>query len=103
MLKTKTRKPEEIYHVSTTVSAVNLDSTHVATKDWINAPRGNQYFPFLRCPECYRPKEGDPIKVELRLEKRPGNKRRTWSAYIVGWPAQGTEREEIHELVGYDS
>ena len=63
---------------------------------------GKDRLRLLSCPDEYRePKVGDRVKLEERLELRPGYLRRTWDTDIIRWPVP--ERWEIQDLVGYDS
>jgi hypothetical protein len=100
------KKIEEVHYWSATVDWIfpNPAAIQVMTVcPLIYPPRSNQRFWYIQYPPEYRPKEGDRLKLELRLELKPGNKRRSWSLNIVEWPPQGMEREEIHEIIDWDS
>ena len=57
----------------------------------------------IPCPPKYeRPRKGDRVKLELRLELRP-DKTRSWRTYIIRFPGDGLDREDIHEITDYDS
>ena len=57
----------------------------------------------IPCPPKYEcPREGDRVKLELRLESG-SDRRRSWQTYIIRFPGDALDREDIHEITGYDS
>jgi len=91
---------DEQHLMTATVKMFYHGLTLLITEEWLESPRGRQYFPWLRVPAKYRPKDGDKIVVAFTLTKKPGNKRRSWIAEIVGWPQ---ERSTLQDQIGYDS
>jgi hypothetical protein len=58
----------------------------------------------IPCPPKYeRPRKGDRVKLELRLELRPDKTQRSWRTYIIRFPGDGLDRGNIHEVTDYDS
>ncbi|HXM24507.1 MAG TPA: hypothetical protein VN957_00650, partial [Chthoniobacterales bacterium] len=45
---------------------------------------------------------GDLVKLELRLELRPDKRRRSWRTYIIRFPGDGLDRDDIHDITDYD-
>jgi DNA invertase Pin-like site-specific DNA recombinase len=57
----------------------------------------------IPCPPKYEcPREGDRVKLELRLESG-SDRRRSWQTYIIRFPGDGLDRGDIHEITDYDS
>jgi hypothetical protein len=97
----RTREPE-VYTLFATVTIPPYSGYSSLHCGLIRPPRSRQYFTTAEFPPEYRdPQKGDPIRLELRLERLPRNKRRTWTLTIVGWPS--LEREFLHDQLGYDS
>jgi hypothetical protein len=58
----------------------------------------------IPCPPKYeRPRKGDRVKLKLRLEFRSGKRGQSWRTYIIRFPGDDLDRENIHEITDYDS
>ena len=71
---------------------------------YLETPDQEEALQVIPCPLKYeRPCKGDRVKLELRLELRPGKRRRNWRTYIIRFPGDGLDRENIHDTTDYDS
>jgi hypothetical protein len=94
------RSVQESTFIDATVIGVHGDREllYLETSDQEEALR------VIPCPPKYeRPRKGDRVKLELRLELRPDKRRRSWRTYIIRFPGDGLDREDIHDITDYDS
>ena len=93
------RKVQESTYIDATVIGVHGDRDLL----YLEAP-DQEDLRVIPCPPKYeRPCNGDCVKLELRLELRPGRKRRSWQTYIIRFPGERLDRENIHDITDYDS
>jgi hypothetical protein len=58
----------------------------------------------ILCPPRYeRPRKGDRVTLELRLEAGCAKGQRSSKTYIIHYPGDGLDRESIHDVMDYDS
>jgi hypothetical protein len=66
--------------------------------------RGEEGLRVISCPPKYeRPCKGDRVTLELRLELGSARGQPSWKTYIIRFPADGLDRESIHDVTDYDS
>ncbi len=93
------RKVQESTYIDATVIGVHADRELL----YLEAP-DQEALRVIPCPPKYeRPGKGDRVKLELRFELRPDKRRRIWRTYIIRFPGDGLDRENIHEITDYDS
>jgi hypothetical protein len=93
------RKVQESRYIDATVIAVHADRDLL----YLEAA-AQEALRVIPCPPKYEhPRKGDRVKLELRLELRPGKGRRSWQSYIIRFPGDGLDRETIHDITDYDS
>jgi hypothetical protein len=94
------RKVQESMYIDATVIGVHGDRELL----YLETPDREEALRVIPCPPKYeRPRQGDHVKLELRLELRPDKRRRSWRTYIIRFPGDGLDREDIHEITDYDS
>ena len=93
------RKVQESTFIDATVIGVHGDREFL----YLEAPDQEEPLQVIPCPPKYeRPLKGDRVKLELRVELRP-DKTRSWRTYIIRFPGDGLDRENIHDITDYDS
>jgi hypothetical protein len=92
------RKVKESTYIDATVIAVHGDRDLL----YLEAP-DQKDLRVIPCPPKYEhPLKGDRVKLELRVELRP-DKTRSWRTYIIRFPGDGLDRENIRDITDYDS
>jgi hypothetical protein len=93
------RKAQESTYIDATVIGVHGDRELL----YLETPDQDD-LSVIPCPPKYEyPRKGDRVKLELRLELGPDKRRRSWRTYIIRFPGDGLDREDIHEITDYDS
>ena len=64
----------------------------------LQAPRGHQYFANF-WNQGWEPQRGEKVRGRMRFVKKPGGKRRSWHAQFFPY----VEKENVHDIVGYDA
>ena len=91
------RKVQESTYIDATVIGVHGDRELL----YLETPDQEEALQVIPCPPKYeRPCKGDRVKLELRLELRPV---RSWRTFIIRFPGDGLDRENIHDITDYDS
>jgi len=68
---------------------------------YLETPDQDEALVVIPCSPKYEyPRKGDRVKLELRLELRPV---RSWRTFIIRFPGDGLDRENIHDITDYDS
>ena len=93
------RKVQESKFLDATVIGVHGDRELL----YLETPDQDEALVVIPCPPKYElPRKGDLVKLELRLELRP-DKTRSCRTYIIRFPGDGLDRENIHDITDYDS
>jgi hypothetical protein len=93
------RKVQKSTYIHATVIGVHGDRELL----YLEAP-DQEDLRVIPCPPKYeRPRKGERVKLELRSELRLGKRRRSWRTYIIRFPGDGLDRENIHDITDYDS
>jgi hypothetical protein len=94
------RKVQESTFLDATVIGVHGDRELL----YLETPDQGEALVVIPCPPKYElPRKGDLVKLELRLELSPDKRRRSWRTYIIRFPGDGLDREDIHDITDYDS
>ena len=93
------RKVQESTFIDATVIRVHGDRELL----YLETPDQDEALVVIPCPPKYElPRKGDLVKLELRLELRPDKRRRSWRTYIIRFPGDGLDRDDIHDITDYD-
>jgi len=89
------RKVQESTYIDATVIGVHGDRELL----YLETPDQEEALQVIPCPPKYeRPCKGDRVTLELRLELGSARGQPSWKTYIIRFPADGLDRESIHDV-----